>query len=165
MAITTRDQIYNNMNVPTFRPLIHEFSLEPSKVIFTMNKEHKDGYISLYSLFVQFVVDDPTETKFAQEVFGDISYWFSIREFPAMKAYLEDWRHICDVLRKAKAFEVMVDEVKEKKRNSFQAAKYLIEEPWKSKTRSNRKKIEKSTEEAFSKFDVKDDLERIQKAN
>lgn len=162
MAITTREQIYNEQNGATFRPLIAEFALEPDKVVFTMNSEHKDGHISLYKLFIQFVVDDPTETVFAKEVFGDIKYWFTIREYTAMKTYVENWREICDVLRKQKAFEVMVDEVKSKGRNSFQAAKYLIEEPWK-KGKTQRKSVAKTASKASPSIssELKEDLERI----
>lgn len=161
MAIVTRDQIYNTQNVAIFRPLIAEFSLEPSKVIFTMNKEHKDGHISLYTLFVQFVVNDPTETEFAQEVFGDISYWFTIREFTSMRTYLDEWRFICDVLRKQQAFKTLIEQAKSKNSSSFQAAKYLIEEPWKAKNRVQKRKVAKSTQQAFEDSSVKEDLERI----
>lgn len=158
MAIVTRDQIYNTMNVAMIRPLLLEEG--SNSAVFTLSREHKDGYVSLYKLFIQFVVDDPTETTFAEEVFGDISYWFTVRESVTLKNHLEEWREICDVLRKKKAFSAILEEVKTKGRNSFQASKYLIEEPWK-KGSPNRRKVRQTTEQAFEQSTLKEDFERI----
>ena len=158
VAIVTRDRIYNTSNVPMIRPLLLEEG--GNNAVFTTSKDHKDGYISLYKLFVQFVVDDPTETVFADEVFGDVAYWYNVRETSTLRGHLEEWREICDVLRKKKAFEAILNEVKSKGRNSFQASKYLIEEPWK-KGSPNRRKVRQTTEEAFNQSVLKEDLERI----
>lgn len=158
MSIVTRDKIYNAQNVAMIRPLLAE--IDPTTAVFTLNKEHKDGFISLYKLFVQFCVDDPTETVFAQEVFGDIPYWFNVRNTSVLTPHLEEWRDICDVLRKKKAFDAILEEVKSKGRNCFQASKYLIEEPWKAGTK-NRRKVRQTTEEAYQTSITKEDLERI----
>jgi len=166
MAILTSDQMYNKQNVPTFNQLIVEFAIhrverDKSKSVFTIRQD-KEGYISLKRLFVSHVVDDPSEASFAEAIFGDVGYWLKVRTQKEIKGYLVTWREEADSIRKSLAFKAMIQEVREDGKSSFSAAKYLIEEPWKGRSRAVKAKVTKTTEDAYSS--VLDDKKRLQEA-
>ena len=166
----TREQMYNDMNNPAFQRLVVEFcyqsNRDTSKAIFTM-RPHKEGYISLRQIFVQHVVEDPSETSFAETVFGDVGYWLRIREQKEMKNWLTEWREEAEVIRKSKAFKAIVNEIETEGKSSFQAAKYLIEEPWKSKHlspadgRKARASSKKTTIAAAESSGLTHDIQRL----
>lgn len=158
MPICTPEQLYNASGTASLRPLVKEWATDEG-AIFTLAKTNKDGYISLGKLFVQFTVDDPTEATFAEEVFGDISYWLRVREMSLLRLHLRDWREQADILRKKEAFKAVMTEVKTNGRSSFTAARFLIEEPWKHQ--GKKKEIKQTTEAAYSAPDIQEDLNRI----
>lgn len=147
----TREQMYNDMNNPAFQRLVVEFcyqsNRDTSKAIFTM-RPHKEGYISLRQIFVQHVAEDPSEASFAETVFGDVGYWLRVREQKEMKSWLPEWREEAEVIRKSNAFKAVIQEVKEEGKNSFAAAKYLIEEPWKGRSKKAVEQKRKTSEKA-----------------
>jgi hypothetical protein len=154
MAMLTRDQIYTPNNKPRTVSLIVELAMESSspegvQPIFTVRDE-KEGYISLQKLFIDLTVDDPSEHKFAEEVFGDFIYWTVLRENKLLKKHLADWRLTAEAKRKSIAFEYIISEVKTQGKNSFQAAKFLIDEPWKGTTKAARAASNKTTKEAHN---------------
>lgn len=127
--------------------------------VFTL-KEEAPGLISLRKLYIQYCTLDPSESLFAQEVFGDMVYWHKAREHPLLKPYIEDFRKVAEAKRKELAFTKIIQEIKEDGKNAFAAAKYIIDEPWKDKRKPTvRKNSKESTQEALSVFE--DDLERL----
>lgn len=163
MAILTRDQIYTVNNRPIFLQHIQE--LRPAKAdapapIFTIRDE-KEGLISLKKLYMSFVVDDPTESVFAEEVFGDLGYWLIAREMGPFKPVHQEWIREADILRKQIAFKAIMSEAKEGGRSAFSAAKFLIDEPWKG--RKAKAESKKTTEEAFAavKNEYSEDYHRL----
>lgn len=129
----TRDHLYTSLNNIRVTCLYKELCAQGDKPIFTI-RTHKEGLISIKNLFVDLTVDDPTEVTFANEVFGEVGYWLKSRENPTLKPHLEEWRLEADVIRKSKAFKAIVDEVVTNGKSALSASKYLIEEPWKSKS-------------------------------
>ncbi|MCA9368199.1 hypothetical protein KC887_08155, partial [Candidatus Kaiserbacteria bacterium] len=70
-----------------------------------------------------------------------------------------------DVKRKSKAFQAIIKEVTNDGKNSYAAAKYLIEEPWKQKrTKAAKEESRATTEEALISSEVSEDLDRLREA-
>lgn len=163
MPILTRDQIYTINNRPIFLQHIQELRLAKADApapIFTIRDE-KEGLISLKKLYMNFVVDDPTESVFAKEVFGDLGYWLIARDMTPFRPIHEEWIREADILRKQIAFKAIMSEAKEGGRSAFSAAKFLIDEPWKG--RKEKAESKKTTEEAFEsiKKDFSEDYNRL----
>lgn len=159
MAICTREDIYTTNNGLKFLCLIKELCKPTDTPIFTIRDE-KSGLISLRTLFLKLVTDDPSEATFAEEVFGDVGYWLKVRDHKFIKPYVEDWRQECDVLRKAKAFKAIMEEVTNEGKSSFAASKFIIDEPWKDKRNAKVKaKSKESTQQAADSY--KDDFSRL----
>ena len=163
MPILTRDQIYTVNNKPIFIQHIHELRLakaDAPPAIFTIRDE-KEGLISLKKLYMKFVVDDPTESVFAEEVFGDLGYWLQARNMIPFRPVHKEWIEEADILRKQIAFKAIMAEAKEGGRSAFSAAKFLIDEPWKG--RAAKAQSKKTTEAAFenAKKDFSEDYERL----
>ena len=147
MSMFTRDQIYNTQNVIRTKSLFSDFGVTPET---SLSLEPTDkGFPDLHSLFVALTVNDPSEATFAQTVFGDIVFWSKLQEVAWLKEKLVDWRHEADVKRKSIAFEYILKEIKEDGRNGYHAAKYLIDEPWKPRTKANTESKRKSSAEAL----------------
>ena len=163
MPLLSHDQMYNTSSVPKFSQLIVELchsraERDASKAIFTVRNE-KEGFISLKKLFVEHTASDPSEVSFAEALFGDVGYWLRVRETKELAQYLNSWREEAEVIRKSKAFKAMVQEVEKNGKSSFSAAKYLIEEPWKGRTKATKEAKTKTSNKAFD-F-VKQDLEGL----
>ena len=159
MAICTREDIYTPNNGLRFLCLIKELCKPTDTPIFTIRDE-KSGLISLRTLFLKLVTDDPSEATFAEEVFGDIGYWLKVRDNNHLKPFVEDWRLECDVLRKAKAFKAIMEEITSEGKSSFAASKFIIDEPWKDKRVSKNKADNKATSERAAEY-FKEDLDRL----
>jgi hypothetical protein len=115
-------------------------------------------------------VDDPTEITFSDHIFGSWQVWDKIRNSDKrLVTHIEKWRKEADVRRKALAFSVVVNEVKNEGKSSFAAAKYLIEEGWnpKGRTTDARKKRAESRETAQTAFEregLTEDMARLKEA-
>jgi basic membrane lipoprotein Med (substrate-binding protein (PBP1-ABC) superfamily) len=116
----------------------------------------------LRELYVAHVVDDPSEVGFAEAVFNDVRYWMRLRKASFMEKPLKEWEEIVEAKRKQKAFKAVMNEVENEGRSCFSAAKYLIEESWKSdkNTKVGKKRITETKKTALDPF--KDDLERLE---
>lgn len=167
MAILSHSDLHNASGKPYSRDLFVEWNKE---AILSLAKEPKNGAVSLYKLFVALTEDDPSETMFAEEVFGDVGFWLRLQESPFISSELVEWRKVVAQKRKQKAFAAIIKEVKEGGRSSFSAAKYLIEEPWKltGTPVASRKKIAKdiaeSAEKAFEDASITHDMQRLKEA-
>jgi hypothetical protein len=102
------------------------------KVLFNLTRQHKpNGPVptySLYRLYMNYAVKDPTEVTFAQEVFGDWEHWQLIRNAHPVKEYIGKWEEEAEIKRKSHLVSHLNDIVKNDPKNSFQAAKFLLKE-------------------------------------
>ena len=160
MSMFTKEQLYTINNVAKTTSLVYETAKfhEKQDALFTLSSIRED-FISLQNLFIKFTVEDPTEVTFAETVFGSVEFWLNMREANRLKPDIEKWRKIADVKRKQQAFEVILEATKKKDATAYQAAKYLIEEPWKGKTAAAKKKANETTKEASHTFSG--DIERL----
>lgn len=157
-ALFSQEQLWASNGSARTNSLFFESARPGDEPLMALQSKTKSG-ITLRELFVPLVTEDPTETLFAETVFGDVRYWLRLREAPFMKNYLEEWTKEADIKRKSKAFETILSEIKTSGRNAYNAAKYLIEEPWKGTTKAARKSRKETTEAALSPF--KEDIDRL----
>lgn len=116
------------------------------------------GLIKFRDIYMAFCVDDPTEGRLAEEVFGDFRYWEKISNTSAIIPYIQELRELATIKRKELAFKAIVEEARTGK-NKLAAAKYLIEEPWITKTRKTKAQIEETSRRAASS--ISQDLDRL----
>jgi hypothetical protein len=144
------------------REVFHEFNPD---ALLTYDKNGKEGKISLFKLYMAHSVDDPSEVTFAEEVFGDLYFWQCLTEANWFQRHIQEWRLLAATVRKREAFKSIIKEVRENGKSSFTAAKYLIEEPWKTgnalQRKQNKKLISESAEAAFSDSTIQSDLKRL----
>lgn len=140
----------------------HSIFLETAKPgetpVLTLEAEDSE-LVCLKTLYMSYAVTDPTEVLFAETVFADLKYWKRLKEAKFFQAYLNEWRELAEEKRKQIAFNAIIQEIESKSRNSFAAAKYLIEEPWKPKTKESKARSQKTTEKALTPF--QEDVERL----
>lgn len=152
----TKEQLYGDQGHPRTKSLFREYGGEP----LTLSKHEMEGCINLRSIYFSFCVDDPTEYVFAKEVFGDWGYWAHLREISWVKKEVDEWRKAVEVERKSKAFRSLVqDATNPDSRSRVTSAKYLIEEPWKGKSKTVRQEKEETATTAYGQ--VEKDLKRI----
>lgn len=116
----------------------------------------------LKTLYMAYCVKDPTEVVFAEMVFADLKYWNRLKKAKFFAPFLEEWRLLAEEKRKQVAFEAIFEEIESKGRNSFAAAKYIIEQPWQPKTKEVKRKNNLTTERALTPF--QEDMERLKES-
>ena len=126
----------------------------------SLGRHEREGCINLRSLYISLCVDDPTEVVFAETVFGDWTFWDNLRSSPLLRKHVEEWREVCEVKRKSLAFASLIEEVKKGGRGRLAAAKYLIDEPWKGKSKKVREKVNETS--SLASKEIKEDLKRLQ---
>lgn len=146
MAMFDREQLYGETNIARTKSLFVDFGSDPANIL-TLGTFNKD-FPSLRSLYVNLTVDDPSEYTFAITVFGEWAYWDKLRKVGFMQSHLEAWRHEAAVKRKSMAFKTIIEEAKGDGRNSYHAAKYLVEEPWRGRGKAQKAATKQSSEEA-----------------
>jgi hypothetical protein len=147
-----KDQLWTTNGLPKTNSLFKE-TCKPENVPIMSLNGLDTSLPCLRELYVALTVDDPTESVFADAVFSDLRYWLKLREAAFMPSYLADWRSEADIKRKQKAFSVIIaaaTNVDDK--NSFAAAKYLIDEPWKGRTKAVQTVKKDTTAKAYDHF-------------
>lgn len=165
MPLFSNDDLYTDSNnLPRTRIL---FCQKDANGPLSVSRKDIPGKVNLFNLFMELVVEDPSEVTFAEEVFGDIVYWKEhLSQDLWFKTHLENWRMAATEKRKSLAFKSIIKEVKESGKSAFTAAKYLIEEPWLvGATASEKKEIAKTrratTERAYTATAFQEDLARL----
>lgn len=158
MAMFDKEQLWAANGVAKTNSLFWETKRPGDEPILSLTGWN-DGLPSLRHLYVTLTTDDPSEYTFAEEVFGDVRYWFKLREAKFMPELLKEWREEADMKRKQKAFKAIVEEVETNGKSAFSAAKFLIDEPWKGRTKVAQETRKKTTQKAVSVFDQ--DIERL----
>lgn len=135
------------------RELVYELGYSLSEnTLFTLKDDdiEIDGkYLySLKKLYLQHVPNDPTEYTFASTVFNSWEIWETLRNARLLRDYIKKWRREAEVIVKSKAIQAIAEEMNESGKNSFQAAKLLLDRGWieketlKQQKASDRKKEE-----------------------
>ena len=166
MPLLSHDQMYNASGTASFAPLIVELcsnriERDREKAVFT-TRYQREGYISLRKLFVEYVSQDPSEASFAEALFGEVGYWMKVSKHKEIANILPEWREEADIVRKSKAFKAMTKEIEDNGKSAFSAAKYLIEEPWRGRSRAARQKVDSTTKRAS--VAISDDTKRLKEA-
>ena len=141
--------------------LFYETTRQGDVPIFVFNPTPPPGAAGLLKfrdIYLAFCVDDPTEGRLAEEVFGDYKYWDKIANTTLIQPYVHELRELATIKRKEIAFKAIMEEAKNGK-NKLSAAKYLIEEPWIIKTRKTKAQIEETSRRAASS--ISQDLDRL----
>lgn len=165
MSMLTRDQIYTSLNNPITSGLFCETSIRKgSSTIEPIFSAYggNPNYVNLQALYVKFCKDDPSEYTFATTVFGEWKYWSALRSMEFFKAIHKFYVEEAEVARKSEAFGAVIQEIKEEGKSKFQAAKFLIDEPWKDKTKDSavKKSAQKTTVKAADLYSG--DIQRMQ---
>lgn len=155
-GIINKEYLWTSLNRPKSISLFKETARQGDKPIMTL-RGHDTSLPCLRDLFISFVTLDPSEGLFAEEVFGDLVYWNWLKKQEFLQDSLKEWREVAEIKRKSMAFRKVLDAVEG---GNYQAAKYLIEEPWKGQSKEVKKQRAKTTEKAVDLF--KGDLERMQ---
>lgn len=159
-----KEMLYNASGKKKTRSLFIETKRTGDDPFLSLKPQKNNGMISLRDLFIQYVVDDPSEVSFAEVVFGDYEFWQNLLECNWMDEYVKIWRSISDAKRKSKAFKSVLSEVENEGRNAYSAAKYIIEEPWKDKrNKQTKKEVQETTEAGFRASDISSDVQRLKR--
>ena len=163
MSMLERSQIYSDTNVPITSGLFTETNhkgytkVVPVFSLYGANPE----YINFMSLYVSLCKNDPTEYTFCKTVFGDWKYWSYLREQKFFQNGYQVFKDEAEVARKSEAFQTVISEATNPESKSrLAAARFLIDEPWKSKSKETKKSSKETTVKAADVF--KEDLERLQ---
>ena len=162
------DQLYNGVNRRITKSLFKEVAPwdRMHMVVMSLKSNSKD-LPSLRDMYLELCLDDPTETTFAEYVFGDLEFWYEIKSSTWFKPFYEEYVKTVTLKRKSQAFKFLAQEVREQGKGALQAAKYLIEEPWKAKTgtpadkRKARKEAQETTQQAFEEAGISEDVQRL----
>lgn len=157
MAMFDHKQFWTTNGIPKTNSLFYETCRPGDKPILSLHGG--GGLPSLRTYYVNLTTDDPSEFTFADTVFGDIRYWFRLRDAKFLVDLLPEWREEADMKRKQKAFKAIVEEVETNGKSAFSAAKFLIDEPWKGRTKAAQETKKRTTKKAVSVFDQ--DIERL----
>jgi hypothetical protein len=138
----SRDRFYTPTGKLRTRNLFIELSPYDKKhnALFSNAKEDREGYPSLYKLYMAYTLDDPSEFTFAEIVFSDWMTWHDISESPYLKPMVTEWRSINAVRQKSVAIKSMIEKVKAGGKDSFLASKVLLAKGWQDTPRSRSAK-------------------------
>lgn len=151
MSLFKKSQLYTNTNVFYTKRIFADFGDNPDNLCYLENNQNKKPLPVLRELYVSLTVNDPTEVTFVEEIFdGDFTWWFRLTGTAWFQKHLKEWKREADIKRKRKSFEAIVKEATGGGRNALQAARYLIDEPWKkSRTKAAIKEKEETTKAAL----------------
>jgi len=173
MSMYSLSQLKTDNGIIRTKSLFYELSYDdPEFALFTLKEEdivmpNGRPATCLGKLYIAFATMDPTEYQFANSVFGSWEVWEKMQTTVPLRKPIDKWRREAEVKRKSLAFESVVKEIQEGGRSSFTAAKFLINEEWKSRedgraARKEKNSKDKSTsQEAFERAGVNNDLKRL----
>ena len=143
MPLIAREHVYNSGNHQVrvkglFKETVNQVKEEQKghDKLSCISSEHifddegKVKWFSLERLFMDMVPNDPTEYTFAVEVFGSVKAWEIIQRHPLLPKKLPEWRKEVAKGLRAKGVQYMIEEVSEGGKDSFRAAKFLIDKGW-----------------------------------
>ena len=100
-------------------------------------------YTSLRRIYLE--MEDPTEYRFAQHVFGSWDHWKTLKSLNAFKEYYKSWSEELSIRLQAKGVARMIEEAQSDSKSSAVAARWLAEKGWQDKQdykgRPNKRKV------------------------
>lgn len=111
-----------------------EYHASLSQPLFTLADEDRDGYPSLYRLYME--ERDPSEYYFSKKYFGGWDHWVKLTNTNFFKPYISDWRKELEVLIKAEALSEIIRIAKDPThKSSYEANKILLRDKKESSKR------------------------------
>lgn len=146
---------------------LENYTPNQENVIYSLSREDKDPYKSLYKLYM--AMEDITEYEFANTYFESWEHWQSIANASWMKEHLSKWRSELEIKLKSIAVKEMIKEATLGGKNAFQALKWIIDKGWVERTnqgpgrgRPSKEEIRRAAvEAAFSDNQIQEDLKRL----
>lgn len=160
-------QLYNSIGKKITKSLFKEVCPWDRQSMVILSLKSGNDLPSLRDMYIELTLDDPTETVFAEYVFGDLEFWYEVKGATWFQPFYEEYQKTVTLKRKSQAFRFLAQEVREQGKGALQAAKYLIEEPWKAKTgtpadkRKARQDAKATAQQAFEESGTEDDIKRL----
>lgn len=129
------------------KALFYEETKDKSRVLYTLADEDREGYPSLYRLYME--LGDLTEYEFATKHFYNWDHWKQLCTLEWFIPHIARWREELDLKTKAEALKRIKEEAKDPKaKNTFSANKILIDRSWEnSKPKAPTRKAGRPTRE------------------
>jgi hypothetical protein len=118
--------------------------------------------ISLQQVYLK--IADPTEYKFAMEVFGSWDHWARIAKNATISPYIEKWREELELKLRSIGVRNIIEVAAISDTKNLPAMKFLAECGWKVAKRGRISKEDKEAEvrkEAGIAKSIQDDIKRI----
>ena len=163
MARYSRDQLVDKMGRYMTQALFYETRSEGYQALFTLKDyDHTVNgttYISLKQIYLE--VADPTEYRFAMEVFGQWNHWLTILNSPVIMEHIVKWREELEVKLASMAINAMIDVAVKEGAKGTAAAKYVAERGWTSSPKAKKDDQKNKQIEDSISASIKDDLQRL----
>lgn len=104
--------------------LFLEVSKNPDCIVYTLERKEKDGYPSLYQLYME--EEDLTEFEFSNKYFESFQHWKKVCSANWFHEHIAEWREELELKIRAKALHSLV----KKSETSTEVAKYLLNNNW-----------------------------------
>lgn len=120
------------------------------------DREHNGiEYPGFYRLYLE--LEDPTEYEVATQLVGGLEHWTAIVNSPGMAEEVQKLRDWLALRLKSKGMKKIIEQAPE----SFQAAKYLVDQSWLDK--KEKAKIRRTARQVDDKVTrlYKDDIDRV----
>jgi len=162
MSMFEREQLIDKMGRFLTQGLFYETRTEGYQAIFTLKDyDYKVGdnvYLSLKRIYLE--IADPTEYRFAIEVFGNWKHWLALCSSKAMMEHISTWREELEIKLASQAIKAIIHTASNEGAKGTVAAKYLAERGWESRATKAKKGKESSIDDHILNS-VKDDLDRL----
>lgn len=123
--------------------------LTDAKPVYTLYDFDKDGFPSLYRLYME--TADPTEYEFAVRYLHDWKHWLALTAAEWFKPYVTRWREELELKIKSAVLRRVIDDSLSPGRDGQSAAKFILEKGW----------SEKNTKGRPSKEEIRDAADRL----
>jgi len=165
MSIFNPELLYNSQNVKKTKQLFWEFADNKDEAILTIGKKDNHNCKSLYQLYLKYAIDDPTEVQFALDVFGDVAFWFNLRQSHFVKVHIQKWEEEVEKIRLSRNISHIIEATQNEK-TKLQAAKFLLEHgsrfrPGHSDGRKERAQNKERIEEVLESEAFAEDIKRL----
>lgn len=160
MSLFKREQLYTEKNKRLSVGLFKETCTNNATNVVCTIMSFDPRLPRLIDLYVEYCVNDPSEYDFAIAVFGNWEFWTNITSKHWFKEYHKLLQEEAETKRKSLAFKTIINEASKEGPTAVNAAKFLIQEPWKEQTRASKAQAAKTTEKAKDEF--ADDYKRLQ---
>lgn len=99
--------------------------------LYTLRREdHPDGFPSLYRLYMESTLLDPSEYLFATTYLDGWDHWEMLLKCSWFKEYASTWRRELEVRTRSLALRKVLEVAAGGTRDAFQANKFLLDGKW-----------------------------------